>query len=60
MSDNREVLVELDGPVAHVTLNRPAKMNAITDKMLGQLVEALAEGDRNPAVKVMVPVRKRR
>ena len=36
-----EVLFEVDGPVATITLNRPAKLNAITSAMTALLEEAV-------------------
>jgi enoyl-CoA hydratase/carnithine racemase len=49
-----ELLVEKDGPVATLTLNRPERMNAISGPMLAALSEALVDCDRDPAVRVVV------
>jgi enoyl-CoA hydratase/carnithine racemase len=49
-----ELLVEKDGPVATLTLNRPERMNAISGPMLAALAGALVECDRDPAVRVIV------
>lgn len=48
-SGTDEVLYEVDGHVATITLNRPERLNAITASMLRGLTVALqeAEGDRN-------------
>jgi enoyl-CoA hydratase/carnithine racemase len=37
---NRRVIVEVDGPVAHVRLNRPEKLNALDTSMFEGLVSA--------------------
>jgi len=49
-----DLLVEQDGPVRTLTLNRPDRLNAISVEMLGALGLALAEADRDPAVRVLV------
>jgi enoyl-CoA hydratase/carnithine racemase len=49
-----ELLVDKDGPVATLTLNRPERMNAITGPMLAALSEALVDCDRDPEVRVVV------
>jgi enoyl-CoA hydratase/carnithine racemase len=49
-----QVLVERDGHVAVVTLNRPERLNAITGAMLDRLAEALVELDRDPGVRAVV------
>lgn len=48
-SGTEEVLYEVDGHVATITLNRPERLNAITATMLRGLTVALqeAEGDRS-------------
>jgi enoyl-CoA hydratase/carnithine racemase len=49
-----ELLVERDGPVAILTLNRPERLNAISGPMLMALSESLVECDRDPAVRAIV------
>jgi enoyl-CoA hydratase/carnithine racemase len=43
-----------DGPLAYVTLNRPAKRNAIDRDVLARLVDAFDAAERDPAVRVVV------
>jgi enoyl-CoA hydratase/carnithine racemase len=49
-----EVLVERDGHVATLTLNRPERLNAISGPMLEQLSERLLELDADRDVRVIV------
>ena len=49
-----EVLYEVDGHVATVTLNRPERRNAITIRMLGELTEALRSADTDPQVRCVL------
>ena len=49
-----EVLVERDGHVATLTLNRPERLNAISGPMLEQLSERLLELDADREVRVIV------
>ncbi len=48
------LLVEKDGPVAVVTLNRPEAMNALSKALRGALAEAMATLDADPDIKVIV------
>ncbi|GAA3767522.1 enoyl-CoA hydratase/isomerase family protein [Plantactinospora mayteni] len=48
------VLVAIDGPIATVTLNRPAVRNAIDDATRAALIEALAEVGRDTEVRVVI------
>lgn len=48
------ILLQTDGPVATVTLNRPTALNAITPQMLDELNEAFAAVEADPAVTVAV------
>jgi enoyl-CoA hydratase/carnithine racemase len=48
------LLVDRDGAVATLTLNRPERLNAISGPMLTELSERLLEADRDPAVRVIV------
>ena len=45
-----EILVEVDDPVATITLNRPEKLNALTYSMLTALREAIESAARDPRV----------
>ncbi|MDX6593591.1 MAG: enoyl-CoA hydratase [Gaiellales bacterium] len=49
-----DVLYRLRGAVAWVTLNRPAKRNALTERMLVLLERYLLDASRDDGVKVMV------
>ena len=47
----------LDDPIPHVrrlTLNRPAKRNALSNALRGQIFEALEAADRDPDVRVII------
>ena len=48
------VLSERDGPVAVVTMNRPDRLNALNDELIGGVVDALEDGDRDPDVRAIV------
>jgi enoyl-CoA hydratase/carnithine racemase len=49
-----ELLVERDGPVAILTLNRPERLNAISAPMLMALSESLVACDRDPGVRAII------
>jgi enoyl-CoA hydratase len=48
------VLVERDDPIAVVLMNRPKQLNALSDELMGALVDALRELDGDPAVRCIV------
>ena len=48
------VVVERDEPIAVVSLNRPRELNALSDELMEELVEALAALDRDEAVRCVV------
>jgi enoyl-CoA hydratase len=48
------VLVEHDGPVAVVLLNRPDALNALSDELMDELVTRLVELDRDADVRCIV------
>lgn len=48
------VLVDLDGPVATVTLNRPERHNSIVPGLLRELLGAIAACEAEPGVRVLV------
>ncbi len=45
-----EILYEVEDGVLTLTLNRPAKLNALTPVMLDELLEAFDRGDADDAV----------
>ena len=49
-----EVLYEVDGPAARITLNRPDKLNAMSASVVEGLVEAFAMASADDRVKVVV------
>ena len=49
-----ELLVEKQGGVTILTLNRPERLNAISGPMLAALTEQLLEANRDPEVRVVV------
>jgi enoyl-CoA hydratase len=48
------LLVERDGAVAVVTINRPAKLNALNRATVDELERALADLGQDPAVRVII------
>ncbi len=51
---NASVMIERDGPLGWVVLNRPDQINAINDEIRVGVPEALAELDVDPAIRVIV------
>jgi enoyl-CoA hydratase len=51
---NELVLVERDGPIAVVLLNRPEALNALSDELMDELVTRLTELDREDDVLCIV------
>lgn len=45
-----EILYEVEGPAAIITMNRPDNLNAFTNLMLAEIRHALATAERNPDV----------
>jgi enoyl-CoA hydratase len=54
VSDDELVLVERDGRVAVVLLNRPRQLNALSGELMGALVEALRELDEDRDIRAIV------
>ncbi len=50
MTDYSEILYEIDGPVATITINRPGQLNALTDLTQAEIRHALDASERNPDV----------
>ena len=54
MIDTDHIVLEKDGDVARVWLNRPHKKNAVTVELLHRLDEIIVEVDNDPELKVLV------
>jgi enoyl-CoA hydratase len=52
--DTDHIVLEKDGPVARVWLNRPHKKNAVTTELLHRLDEIIVEVDADPELRVLV------
>ncbi|WP_088311298.1 enoyl-CoA hydratase-related protein [Novosphingobium sp. B 225] len=50
----RNLLVEREGPILWVRLNRPEMLNAYTNELGGELVRAFGEADADDSVRVVV------
>ncbi len=50
----QEVLYEVDGHIATITLNAPERMNTISGPMLNQLTVRLQEADADPQVRCVI------
>ena len=54
MNSYSQILSETKGAVAHITLNRPEKRNALGDQLVRELLSALTKADADDNVKVVV------
>ena len=54
MSDEQIVLVERDGAVGVVLMNRPKQLNALSGELMSALVAALKELDTDPEIRCIV------
>ncbi|MFF7871208.1 enoyl-CoA hydratase/isomerase family protein [Streptomyces qaidamensis] len=52
--ESESVLFHTSGRAAHITLNRPRALNALTHTMVRRIDEALTEWERDPAVETVV------
>ena len=54
MSTPTPLLVDRDGPVARLTLNRPDMRNAFDETLIAALTTAVREAADDPAVRVLL------
>lgn len=47
-------IAEVDGPIGYLTLNRPARLNAINDLLMREMIEALGWLDAHPDLRVII------
>lgn len=52
-SDSKEVLYEVEGALARVTLNRPEKRNALNESLIKGLKDALRSAEKDESVRVV-------
>jgi len=50
----QEVLYQVEDPVATITLNRPSRLNALTQRMSDEMKHAVARAETDPAVVAIV------
>ena len=49
-----DIKYETDGRVAYVTLNRPEKLNALSNNLRGEMIHAMKEAEATPEVAVVI------
>jgi len=54
ITSENELLVEIDGPVATITINRPKRLNALTVELAKRIVEDFLFLEKDESIKVMV------
>lgn len=50
----KNILYDVDGPIAKLTINRPDKMNAVNNQTVEELDDALGEVEKNDQLKVFI------
>ena len=51
---DHELIYEVDDRVAVLTLNRPERMNALSKRLVDEIIAAIAEADADASVRVVV------
>jgi enoyl-CoA hydratase len=54
VADYQNILYETDGRVAYITLNRPEKLNALSNDLRGEMFHAMKEAEADRSVGVIV------
>ena len=54
MSGFTQIMLEKDGPIATITLNRPEKMNAYSRVMMDEMIRALDDTDADDAIRAVI------
>jgi enoyl-CoA hydratase/carnithine racemase len=52
--DYEEILFSAEGPVGYLTLNNPSKINALSKKMIGEMIHLLTALSLDESIKVIV------
>jgi enoyl-CoA hydratase/carnithine racemase len=54
MTGFTQIRLDIDGPIATITLDRPEKMNAYTRTMMGEIIEAMDALDEDDDVRAII------
>lgn len=54
MGGYSQISLDIDGPIATITLDRPEKMNAFTGTMMNEIIDALDKTDGDDAVRAVI------
>jgi enoyl-CoA hydratase len=54
MSDPETIIYVVDGPIARITLDRPARGNGLTLALIAELAACVERADADPAVRVLL------
>jgi 2-(1,2-epoxy-1,2-dihydrophenyl)acetyl-CoA isomerase len=54
MSDYQTILYQTDNGVATITLNRPERLNAITDELMTEVIKALKTANKDNSIRAIV------
>ena len=55
MPDYNDILYETDGRLAYVTLNRPEKLNALSNNLRAEVMDAMKEAEHDDDIGVIIP-----
>ncbi len=54
MSEQRDAVIERDGHIMTITMNRPHKMNALSGQMLVRMYDAYEEASNDPEIRCII------
>ena len=54
MPDYNDILYETDGRLAYVTLNRPEKLNALSNNLRAEVMDAMKEAEHDDDIGVII------
>ncbi len=54
MSEYQDILYETDGRLAYITLNRPEKLNALSNNLRGEVMHAMKEAEADREIGVII------
>ncbi len=51
---HKNILFEIEGAIAKLTINRPDKRNAVDNATVEEIDQALAQVEKNPGIRVLI------